>query len=82
MYGFRPSSSVTEAVVGGRAQAMAQQLGLECELLEVPGYWPFLELDADIALVIDPGSDHNLVLPAEVVVSLNPVIRNLLEADP
>ncbi|MCL6416452.1 SseB family protein [Aestuariirhabdus sp. Z084] len=63
------------------AQEMAAQLPFECEPLSVPGYWPLLELDDSINLVIDPGSPHNLVLPADVIRSLQPVIRSLLETD-
>ncbi|RRJ84049.1 SseB family protein [Aestuariirhabdus litorea] len=64
-----------------QALEMARQLQLECAPLAVPGYWPLLELDSAVSLVIDPGTPHNLVLPAAVTASLQPVIRALLEAD-
>ncbi|WP_426416413.1 SseB family protein [Aestuariirhabdus sp. LZHN29] len=63
------------------ALQMATQLQLECEILPVPGYWPLLELDESTNLVIDPGTPHNLVLPCDVIRSLQPVIRSLLEDD-
>ncbi len=76
------SDSVTALALFTSENTAAQlqsQLVLECVQIDVPGYWPFLEIDDTIALVIDPGQDHNLVLPAEVVASLRPVIQALLE---